>query len=379
MTFQGTVRVPGSKSMTHRALILASRSTTPCRVTNGLDSLDTAATAAGIGQEHVDCHNSGTTLRLLAGQAATRNTPVHFTGDASLSKRPNGPLLDALEDAGCTIVGGPTLPFSVQGPARPCTFRMPPLTSSQFGSSILLAAPFLDGDSELIMEEPVASSPYLDITVQMMQSVGLQVSRHENRFQVPGDQAFAASEIAVEGDWSTAAFPAVAASITGGNVNLQGLRLDSVQGDKQILSTLSSFGAKVDGTHIRGDALDSPGSVDVAQMPDAFPALAVLAACAAGTTTFVGGSSLRHKESDRIQAMVRGLQSMGCNARETDDGAVIEGGALHGAAIQCEGDHRIHMAFRVASLVAKGLTTIDHPECVAVSYPDFYADLARCT
>lgn len=379
MTFDGTVHVPGSKSMTHRALILASRSKTPCEVVNGLDSLDTAATAAGLGQANVDCHNSGTTLRLLTGQAATGTRPVQFTGDASLSTRPNGPLLDALGAAGCTIEGGPTLPFSVQGPAKAGLFELPAETSSQFGSAILLAAPFLDGDSTLSMATPVASSPYLDITVQMMQGAGLDVTRDGNQFQIPGNQSFSAHQLHVEGDWSTAAFPAVAACITQGRVSLEGLRLDSVQGDRRVLHILSAFGANVEGTTIHGASLESPGTVDVSQMPDAFPALAILAACARGTTTFVGGAALRHKESDRIKAMVRGLQAMGCQATETAEGAIIEGGPLEGSNIQCEGDHRIHMAFRVASLVAKGLTTIDHPECVAVSYPDFYADLARCT
>lgn len=378
MSFNGTIQIPGSKSLTHRALILASHSRTPCKVVNGLESLDTAATAAGIGQGNVDCHNSGTTLRLMLGQAALRSGPTHFSGDESLSVRPNGPLLEALAGAGCKIAGGPTLPISVTGPAEAGKFFLPPQTSSQFGSSILLMSPFLEGDSELVMQKPVSSSPYLDLTVTMMQSVGLAVTRSENQFKVPGNQQFSASKIVVEGDWSTAAFPAVAAAITGGTVTLAGLNLDSAQGDKAILGLLEQFGCNVSGTTITGGELASPGTIDVAQTPDAFPALCILAAAAAGTTTFTGGHSLRAKESDRISAMVTGLQAMGCDAKETPEGAIITGGNLHGADIQSHGDHRIHMAFRVASLIAKGLTTIDHPECVAVSYPAFHDDFARC-
>jgi 3-phosphoshikimate 1-carboxyvinyltransferase len=378
MSFNGTVQIPGSKSLTHRALILASHSLTPCTVVNGLESLDTAATAAGLGKTRVDCHNSGTTLRLMLGQAAIGSQQVQFSGDASLSVRPNGPLLAELAGAGCTITGGPTLPISVSGPAKASKFTLPARTSSQFGSSILLMAPFLTADSSLAMDEPVSSSPYLDLTVAMMQSVGLDVSSTGSKFLVPGNQTFAAAEIIVEGDWSTAAFPAVAAAITGGTVTLSGLNMDSAQGDKAILGFLEQFGCTISGTTITGGTLTSPGTVDVAQTPDAFPALCILAAASEGTTTFTGGHSLRAKESDRISAMVTGLRAMGCDAQETPEGAIIAGSPLVGAHITSHGDHRIHMAFRVASLIAKGLTTIDHPDCVAVSYPAFHADFARC-
>lgn len=377
--FQGTILIPGSKSLTHRAHILASHSQSPCVLRNGLDSLDTKATQDALSFGNVDCHNSGTTLRLMTGQAAIRSETTQFTGDASLSVRPNGPLLEALQGAGAEVTGGPTLPYAIRGPVSAGNFRIPPQSSSQYGSSILLMAPFLNGDSTLTMETPVSSSPYLDLTVQMMQSVGLRVTRDDNQFHVPGNQSFSAAEIQVEGDWSTAAFPSVAAAITGGSVTLEGLHLDSAQGDKAILRVLSDFGATVDGCTISGGPLASPGAIDVSQIPDTFPALCVLAAAAEGTTTFTGGESLRAKESDRISAMITGLKAMGCQAEETPNGAIITGSPLHGASIESHGDHRIHMAFRVASLIAKGITTIDHPECVAVSYPAFHEDFARCT
>ncbi len=376
----GTVRVPGSKSITHRAHILAALG--HARVEGALDAADTRATADAMARYpelgHVDCGNSGTTLRLLTGLAARLDAPVSFSGDPSLSGRPNGPLLDALARAGATIRGGPTLPYTIEGPIQPGAFTLPANVSSQYASSLLLALPFLEGDSTLRLEKPIASRPYIAITLAMMADAGLEVHAADGVYHIPGNQSVKAACIRVEGDWSTAAFPLVAGAIAGA-VTVEGLRLDSPQGDKKILAFLEAFGAEVEvGTSVTASAGALRGTdVDVFDTPDLFPALAALAACATGTTTFTGGTSLRDKESDRIAAMAEGLTAMGVRCQETDDGLLVQGNpdALKPATVHGHHDHRIHMALSLLGLRC-GVTVTD-AESVGVSYPDFHIDMRR--
>lgn len=388
---RGVVRVPGSKSLTHRAVLMAAQSSRPCDVVGGLEGADTQATLgamdafgamrdgwafspAELHAGDVDCANSGTTLRLTTATAARFDGPSRFDGDASLRGRPNGPLLDALRGLDARIDGGPTCPYIVRGPMQAGDVVLPPQVSSQYASGLLLSLPMLDGDSTLRPEPPVSSRPYLDLTLGVARAGGLRIDVEGDAFHIPGGQRPDAARFEVEGDWSTAAFPLVAGAIAG-DVTVEGLDEDSRQGDKRILDILRAFGADVQGTRVREASLRSPGLVDVADGPDMFPALCVLAACAEGMTTFTGGAALRHKESDRIAAMAAGLQAMGIDCTETEDGLVVVGGRLHAAAIDSRGDHRIHMAFCTAALVADGPVTVSEPDCVAVSHPDFHRDL----
>jgi 3-phosphoshikimate 1-carboxyvinyltransferase len=239
------------------------------------------------------------------------------------------------------------------------------------------------GPSTVDLQAPVSSSPYLDVTLATARHFGLPIAESTlpdggRRFDLAGGDVPRAERINVEGDWSAAAFPLVAAAITGGQATVTGLRADSPQGDRALAPILQSFGATVRQSEAgitceAGGALVSPGVVDVAATPDLFPALCVLAACSRGTTTFTGGLALRAKESDRIAAMAAGLASMGINARQRPDGLEVDGGRLQGATVASLGDHRIHMAFAVAGLAADGLTTVDDPACAAVSYPGFHA------
>lgn len=406
----GTVRAPGSKSETHRAFLLAAQSVEPCLVRSPLLSADTQATLACLHamgarlhldagadgsvqflpaglrppREALDCRNSGTTLRLLAATAARFATDVTLTGDDSLRGRPNGRLLDALASLGvrCSSADGKA-PLTVRGPLRSGAVTFPPGTSSQFASALLLSLPFVAGSSTVDLQPPVSSAPYLDVTLELASAFGLHIGREEHpgrRFHVPGRQQAKATSHAVSGDWSGAAFPLVAAAITGGRVTVQGVRADSPQGDRAITDFLRAFGAKVtvaaDSVTAEGGALASPGTVDVRATPDLFPALCVLAACSRGTTTFTGGAALRAKESDRITAMADGLRRMGIACDERPDGIAVTGGRLRGASVASLGDHRIHMAFAVAGLAAEGTTLVDDPACAAVSYPGFHDAMA---
>lgn len=402
---EGTVRAPPSKSESHRALLLAAQSDVPCRVRSPLRSADTLATLAGLrdfgARLHlqdddvqflpsplrpprgaIDCANSGTTLRLLTAFAARFGHEVTLTGDESLRPRPNGPLLDALTALGarCSSDGGKA-PVTVKGPLRAGHATLPPRSSSQYASGLLLALATLPGESTVELQAPLASAPYLDVTLAMASHFGLRIQEeaHPGRlFRLPGGDVPRAERVSPGGDWSSAAFPLVAAAITGGRVTVQALLADSRQGDRVLPDLLRSFGAHVATTAETvscegGSAgLASPGTVDVAATPDLFPALAVLAASSRGTTSFVGGSSLRAKESDRIAAMAAGLARMGIAVRERPDGLDVTGGRLQGASVASLGDHRVHMAFAVAGLAAQGTTTVDDPASADVSYPRFH-------
>ncbi len=398
----GTVRAPSSKSMTHRAYLLAAHTNDRAAVHAPLRASDTDTTLACLQQlgahmeDHGDsvtfapaswtpasvhCQNSGTSLRLLLGLAARMPGASSFDGDQSLRQRPNAPLLEALAKGGAKVDGTDRLPITITGPIEPGTYTLPAQVSSQYASALLLSLPFLASHSELRMTPPVSSRPYLDVTREVAAAFGIQIHAHDDTYQIPGNQTVSATEYTVEADWSGAAFPFVAAAITGGTVTVEGLRADSPQGDRGILDIIRDFGAHVRGSTVTGDSLVSPGSVDVSATPDLFPALAVLAACAEGTTTFTGGAALRHKESDRITAMAKGLTKLGIRVQEQPDGLIVHGasGELRGAKIHGYDDHRIHMAFCIAGLVANGPVTVTDPECVAISYPNFHADLAQLT
>ncbi len=412
-TATGTVRIPGSKSFTHRAYLLASQSTTPCTVVAPLQSADTGATLQGLlsmgsrfdiraAATHfspatfhaphglVDCHNSGTTLRLLTGTAARFPWPTAFTGDGSLINRPNGPLLDALQSMGVRIDGGAGghAPFQITGPLQPGDITLPPQISSQYGSSLLLSLPMLEGPSVLRLQKPIASAPYLEITLEVARAFGLtiQVEEEDNAriYHIPGSQTPNSKSYTVEPDWSTAAFPLAAAAITQGHVTIPGITPKSNQGDSAILAHLQAFGAHVEiapgGVSIQGAPLQSPGSIDVQDTPDLFPILAVVAATAQGVTTFTGGQSLRHKESDRIHAMATALTAMGAKVTEHPDGMVINGGhPLQGTRVEAHNDHRIHMALCIAGLTADGRTEVTGRSSVTVSHRNFHDQLQILT
>jgi 3-phosphoshikimate 1-carboxyvinyltransferase len=405
----GAIEVPASKSVTHRSFLLAAQAIQPCTVVNPLLSADTRATLAGLLQfgarfhldadrpdllqfipvrlaaprQPIDCANSGTTLRLFAGLAARFGQPTTLTGDASLQQRPNGDLLRALRSLGATIDDqAGRAPLTVRGPIRSGLVQLPGPTSSQFASSLLLSLPFVEGASTLAMNAPISSSPYLDVTLDVLNRAGLRVTEAHGpgrEFSIPGSQVVQATRLQVDGDWSSAAFLLVAAAITNSSLELTGLDPRSRQGDRAILGLLQQFGAKVaatdQGARITGAELQGVTNVDVQATPDLFPPLVVLAACSRGQTRFVGGAALRTKETDRIAAMAQGLAAMGIEVQEQPDGLVVRGGRLRGAKVQSRGDHRIHMAFAVAGLAAEGLTVVDEPHLADVSFPGFHAAL----
>jgi 3-phosphoshikimate 1-carboxyvinyltransferase len=401
----GTIRAPPSKSYTHRAIILAALSGGPCVVRHALRSEDTDATVAGMAAfgaeirgkggdlrvsakslhapaKPVDAQNSGTTLRLLAGVASLQSGETTLTGDSSLRKRPMGPLLDALNGLGAHAHargadGRP--PVDVRGVLRGGDVSVPGSVSSQFLSSLLIACPLAGRPSEIHVVPPFRSEPYVNATRHMLHLFGIEVGLAGETFRVPGAQVYRPVDFAVPGDFSSAAFPLVAAALTDGDVTVNGLDGVAPQGDRRIVEILKAFGAHVDvgpdSVRVRGGDFVAQ-TVDVGETPDLFPILAVLATQAEGETRFINGDQLRLKESDRIASTVAMLRVLGVRAEPTPDGCTVRGPtSLQGGFVDSQGDHRILMAAGVAGLVARDAVDISDPWCFRVSYPAYLDDL----
>ncbi|MBU0624696.1 MAG: 3-phosphoshikimate 1-carboxyvinyltransferase, partial [Candidatus Thermoplasmatota archaeon] len=282
--------------------------------------------------------------------------------------------------ARCQYLGNPGRPpLKITGPVTGNRAEISGDISSQFVSSLLIACSQKSGDTDIILKGQLRSRPYVDITLQMLREFGADVEEKDQRFFVKGTQKLTRETYTVPGDYSSASFPLVAAAITGGEVTVKGLDLDSPQGDKAILQHLRSFGARVslgkDSVKVSGGELKGT-EIDVTHTPDLFPVLAVLGSVASGRTILKGGENLRAKESDRIATTTTFLQDMGARIVPRDDGCEVLGGdKLHGTTIQTEGDHRILMAAAIAGLVSSSETKIDDNYSFNVSYPGFLRDM----
>ncbi len=404
-TVSGTIRAPPSKSVTHRAIVMTALSGGPCRIRHALRSEDTDATASGMEAFGVDiatsdgdlrvsggplqapalpidARNSGTTLRFLAGVASLLDGTTILTGDPSLRKRPVAPLLEALQALGAraeSLGGGGSLPIRVGGALRGGSATIPGGVSSQFLSSLLIACPLARNPSEIRVLPPVRSEPYVEMTRRLMRRFGVDSIADRETYRVGGGQRYVPIDVDVPGDFSSAAFPLAAAALTGGDVTVSGLEVDGPQGDRRVVEALRSFGARID---VDADRVRARGgdlvaqTVDVGDTPDLFPVLAVLATQAAGESRFINGSHLRWKESDRIDAVVSMLRTLGAPAQATEDGCRVRGPSrLRGAFVDARGDHRVLMAAAVAGLAAEDPVDISDPWCFRVSYPTFLDDL----
>jgi len=395
---KGKITPPPSKSHTHRAFFLSALSSGGCTVTNALDSQDTRATlnalmAIGAFAEErngkikirneglhapagvVDAENSGTTMRLFAGTASMFDFPVTITGDASLRSRPMGPLLDALSELGvrCSSDRGKA-PVTVCGPNKGGNVHIRGDISSQFISSLMITAPMLADDTIIHIEGGLSSRPYVDITADMMRRSGARVAFAGDKIQVSGGTGYEGRGIAVPSDMSSAAFPLVAGAL-GGRVTARNMDLKDPQGDKRIIDILKDAGADV---VIEKDEVTSssgtlrPMDLDMRDIPDLFPIVAVLLSTAEGKSNLYGAPQLRFKESDRIKATVSMLSVLGADITETDDGCIIRGvNRLNGGTIEHHEDHRILMAAAVASIVCDGEVSMKESNCYEISYPSF--------
>ncbi|WHI52664.1 bifunctional prephenate dehydrogenase/3-phosphoshikimate 1-carboxyvinyltransferase [Microbulbifer sp. MLAF003] len=414
----GKFRVPGDKSMSHRSIMLGSLAEGVTQVEGFLEGEDALATLQafrdmgvviegphdgrviihGVGMRGLKAPpgplylgNSGTSMRLLAGLLAGQDFDVTLTGDESLSKRPMNRVANPLREMGANIETGPEgrPPLLIKGGGQLAGVNYPlPMASAQVKSAVLLAGLYADGETSTV--EP---APTRDHTERMLQGFGYVVERNGAKASVCGGGALAACRIDVPADISSAAFFMVAAAISpGSDIVLEHVGINPTRDG--VISILRAMGADIELENVREVGGEPVADIRIRYAPlqgiripedlvplaiDEFPALFIAAACAEGETVLTGAEELRVKESDRIQAMANGLAALGVSARATPDGIVIQGtgekNVFSGGTVDSLGDHRIAMAFAVASLRAKDTIRILHCANVATSFPNF-AELA---
>ena len=380
-SLKGSVTAPPSKSAAHRALIcsyLAGGGT----VKPIIDSNDMKATVGIIeslknNSDTLNCIESGSTMRFMIPVAAALGRDVTFIGEGSLTVRTLGEYLELLPKHNVKVESNGFLPLKISGKLSNGRFEVAGDVSSQYITGLLLALATLDGDSAVVLTTKLQSKPYVDMTVKVMSDYGVKVFETDFGYLVHGGQSFNKIDYTVEGDWSQAAFFLVAGAMNGG-VTVKGLDMNTTQGDKAILDVLKSFGARFE---INGDSVTMLGGklkgadVDATDIPDLVPIIAVLAVLSEGRTVISGAERLRYKESDRIQSVVTNLKTLGADIEETNDGMIINGGKkLNGGRLKGYNDHRIVMAFSIASLFINDEIQIDDAESINKSYPSFFED-----
>jgi 3-phosphoshikimate 1-carboxyvinyltransferase len=412
----GAVRPPGSKSISNRALVLAALSSVsrPQRLVGCLRSEDTevmiaSLTALGY-QVHADWDgpdqtvtvfrgnaplvpassaelfvaNSGTTMRFLTAMVSLGHGRYRLDGVPRMRERPIGDLLDALGQLGVradSAAGCP--PVSVEGGGwRGGRVRVRGDVSSQFLSGLLMAAPFAPADTTFVLDGPLVSVPYVEMTRRMMQDWRLRVQHSPNSYHVPGRQApdgLRQADYAVEPDASAASYFFAAAALTGGRVHVPGLARHGLQGDVHFVDVLQRMGCTVEhapaGVTVQGGPLRGI-DVGMSDISDTVMTLAAVACFAEGPTTIRNVAHIRHKETDRLHALAVELRRLGAGVEEFPDGLTVTPQPLHGALVQTYNDHRMAMSLALVGLRVGGVV-IDNPGCVAKTYPGYFTDLAR--
>ena len=403
------VSLPGSKSITNRALVIAALAEGETALRNWLRSEDTLVMIRCLrrlgfsiaGPDRVgdgaplrivggggripspgaslDAANSGTTIRFLAALVSLGRGRFTLDGNERMRERPIGPLLDSLRALGVearSVEGNGCPPVEIEArglQGGECALAGD--VSSQFLSALLLSGPGAGGDLLVRIEGELVSRPYVEMTIRMMADFGIEIERaSEKTFRVPAGRKYRGRDYLVEGDASSASYFWGAAAVAGGRVRVTNIGESSIQGDARFVEVLERMGAKirrgegwteVEGPVVRG--IDA----DLNDMPDLVPTLAVAALFVPGPTRIVNVANLRFKESDRIRAVANEIRRIGGKADELPDGIVVEGGRLRGAEIETYRDHRIAMAFSLVGLKVPGIVIKD-PGCVAKTFPTFF-------
>ncbi len=413
---RGTLSVPGDKSISHRGVMFGSIAKGTTELTGFLDGADCRSTIAcframGIKIEQVKDHviihgnglhglqaptsmldvgNSGTTTRLISGILSAQNFTSELNGDASIQKRPMKRIMDPLSQMGASIVslkGNDCAPLRITGQSLHGIHYNSPVASAQVKSCILLAGLYAGGETSVT--EPAISRNHTEL---MLGGFGATIRSEGNTAIIQPATELYGQQIAIPGDISSAAYFIAAgliaedADILITNVNTNPTRAGIIQVAKAMGGKITLenerivSGEPVADLHVTSSTLhgcEISGDI-IPTLIDEIPVIAVMAAAAVGTTTIRDAAELKVKESDRIATVTENLRAMGAVINPTEDGMIIQGGkALHGATIQTYLDHRIAMAFTVASLLTEEEVTLDHPECVTISYPEFYQDFQK--
>jgi 3-phosphoshikimate 1-carboxyvinyltransferase len=421
----GVFAVPGSKSITNRALVLAALAQGSSRLHGVLHSDDTrhmraALQALGVAitdegpttlrvdggrerlrapAEPIFVGNSGTTVRFVAALCALVDGTVTLIGDAAMARRPILELVDGMRQLGVDVTcdtGCP--PLTIRGDGRGDgrggrlgggLVRMRGDRSSQYFSALMMAATLADGDVAIEVEGELVSRPYIDITARMMADFGGDVSVSEPgqrpggnaRFEVRRRASFVARDYVIEPDASSASYPFALAAASGGKLTVPGLGQGALQGDYRFVDILADMGARVSRTAtettVEGTGRLRGVDVDMHHISDTVMTLAAIAPACSGPTTIRNVANIRIKETDRLTATVDELRRLGQIVAHGDDWLRVEPATLRPATVRSYADHRMAMSFAVLGAVSAGIS-IEDPACVAKTYPDFWHDLAAC-
>ena len=411
---KGTISIPGDKSISHRAVMFGSLAKGTTHITNFLSGADCLATidcfrAMGVRieqdgtevtvhgnglhglkkpEKQLDVGNSGTTTRLISGILSGQDFEVTLSGDASLNKRPMGRIMKPLSMMGAeieSVSGNGCAPLRINGKPLKAVHYESPVASAQVKSAVLLAGLYADGKTSVT--EPALSRNHTEL---MLESFGVQVMSEGTTASVMPPKEMTATDIAVPGDISSAAFFIAAGLVTPHScITLKQVGINPTRNG--ILKVCEAMGADLTMSNVKDDNGEPTADITVKTsrlkgteiggeliptLIDEIPVIALMAAFAEGETVIKDAAELKVKESNRIDLTVDNLVKMGVNAEATDDGMIIRGGnPLRGASIHCKYDHRIAMTFSVAGINAQGTTVIEDAECVDVSYPNFYQQL----
>lgn len=411
-SLSGTVTVPPSKSMAHRAIIAASLAKGESIISNLQLSDDIKATlkaveALGavitltetedryqvrirgldrhqnIPEREIDAIESGSTLRFMIPIATLVEGKTIFRGRGKLGTRPLDIYETIFHEQGLTfdLVNQTPLELHTEGVLTSGIYEIPGNISSQFITGLLYTLPLLDGDSKIVITTSLESIGYIDLTLDVLNQFGIQViyDSASNVFSIPGDQTYQATNYTVEGDYSQAAF-FLAAGAVGNAVTIKGLDTESKQGDREMVEILERMGCQmieddgqilVDGSNLHGDL-----TIDGSQIPDVIPVLSVACALAPGKTIIKNLERLRIKESDRLEATKQELNAIGADIEEVDDSLHIQGvnGFKGNATTWSHKDHRIAMMLAIASTRCEEAILVKDAEAVNKSYPTFWQD-----
>jgi len=398
--------LPGSKSITNRALVVAGLADGESELAGVLFSQDThvmmdslqkmgvgirqspndlSVSISGTGgslqrpEEALWVHQSGTTARFCLPLAALCGQEVTIDGDEQIKNRPHGELCKALQSLGAQVeyLEAPnSFPLVVNGKhLQGGEISLNGGISSQFISALLLAAPCFPDQLELNIDGDLVSRPYIDMTISVMQAFGAQVQRVNDRRYVISPTGYRNSRYEIEPDASAASYFFAAAAISGGSITVEGLGSQSIQGDTGFVDIVEKMGAKV----VRSDnalSVSGTGSLigidaSMKEISDTVPTLAAIAPLATGPTVISDVAFIAQKESDRVTALISELRKIGVQAEKTETGMVIYPGEVQKGTIHTYDDHRIAMAFSILGLVVPGIT-LDSPQCVAKTFPSFF-------
>lgn len=402
----GEVKIPPSKSIAHRLIIGSSLCSIKCEI-EGIDySKDIEATidclyniGADINKEESKvtivgkgkvcssgsnfyCNESGSTLRFLIPISLTIENNVIFKGKGKLLSRPLTTYYNIFKEQNIEYsIDDSKSSLGIKGKLKSGKYYVEGNISSQFITGLLYALPILEGESQIFITSELESKSYIDLTLDVLNKFGIKIVNNDYKsFFIEGNQKYNSGNFKVEGDYSQAAFFLVA-GILGGNIECSNLEIESLQGDKVIIDIIKKMSGNIEvknGNIISKKSKTYGTIIDASDCPDLVPILAVLASLSIGKTEIINASRLRIKESDRLKAISIGLNKLGANVIEKEDGLIIYGKEkLKGGEVDSFNDHRIAMALSIASIGCTENVIINGSEAINKSYPSFFQDFIK--